>query len=492
MITILTTVYNGYEFLGECAQSVLNQQERYKDINVSWEWWIGINGHGDGGAALAAAQAAATDPRIHVINLPEARGRVEALNALRAAAVKPFTEWVAILDCDDIWEPEKLISQICCAKMSSKVDIIGTFCNYFGEYNGSPTLPPGWIQLEDIMRSNPIINSSALIRVGLGGGLDAWEDRFGLEDYDLWIRAAAAGKKCFNIPHALVRHRIHSSSAFNGKGAQNPDALRGFYSYLLKPTVVTAYYPIPSKYKIDKYIKWILDFWPNVPCNLVFYTEIQLVEIFERAFHGRPNTRVIGLPFTSLSAFTKLSQQVWIDTKVLDTEGGHTPELYALWYEKKEFVLRAITLNPFKSKEFVWCDAGIGRYPEWIPKIQGFPASHLVPRGRMLLLEIDPLQPEDYVADEYGICGKFGTRATFGGGILASDIDGWTRWSKAYDAMLMRHYLLNRFIGKDQNIMASMALENPGLVTIVKRPVSLGPIAGWFYLLFFLAGLSIR
>jgi hypothetical protein len=330
------------------------------------------------------------------------------------------------------------------------------------------------------------------MRTNVGLGLGRWEDRFGLEDYDLWIRAAAAGKRLFNVPHALVRHRVHKSSAFNGKGGQNPDALRGFYSYLLKPTVVTAYYPIPSKYKMEEYVKWILGFWPKMQCNLVFYTDTQFVGLFEKSFEGRANTRVIGLPFASLAAFTKLSPQVWRDTKALDKEVGHTAELYALWYEKKEFVLRTMALNPFQSREFVWCDAGIGRYPDWIPKIQGFPARQLVPRGRMLLLEIDPLRPGDSVAGDDGICGNFETRATFGGGILASDAEGWIRWSKAYDAMLIRYHLSKRFIGKDQNIMASMVIENPGLATIVKRPAALGPIAGWFYLLFFLAGLSIR
>ena len=109
----------------------------------------------------------------------------------------------------------------------------------------------------------------------------------------------------------------------------------------------------------------------------------------------------------------------------------------------------------------------------------------------MLLLEIDPFNSEDYIADIHGIKGQFGTRATFGGGILASDITGWNRWSKAYDAMLVRYYLAGRFIGKDQNIFASMALAEPELVVCVKRPSMLGPISGWFYLLFFLSGLIL-
>jgi glycosyltransferase involved in cell wall biosynthesis len=484
MISILTTVYNGYEFLSECAKSVVTQKDDYAGLEFTWEWWIGINGHGEGGEALRLAKGLeALDSRIHVINLPDVRGRTAALNALKGMA---RGDWIAILDCDDIWEQDKLTTQVAAIRMSPKpIDVIGTHCSYFGEHSGSPRLPSGWIRPEDVRAGNPLINSSVLIRADLA----VWEDRFGLEDYDLWIRLSSLGKGMFNVPHALVRHRVHGQSAFNGKGGQDKDALKAYHGIEDKrPTVVTAYYPIRSKYSIQEYMKWILQFWPQIRCNLVFYTDPALVNAFESAFQGRNFTRVIGIPFSELRAFNKLSPMVWTSAHTLDSEVGHTPELYALWYEKKEFVLRAIELNPFGSEKFVWCDAGIGRYPEWIPRLSSFPLERCIPCEKMLVLEIDPFKEEDFVPDENGIRGKFDTRATFGGGILASDIGGWNQWSKAYDAMLMRYYLAGRFVGKDQNIFASMILENPELAILVKRPMELGPIAGWFYLLFFLSG----
>jgi hypothetical protein len=317
-----------------------------------------------------------------------------------------------------------------------------------------------------------------------------WEERFGLEDYDLWIRAIKGGHTLFNVPHPLVRHRIHKESAFNGKGAQD---LKGLLEHHTgKPTVVTAYYPVPSKQTVTKYMEWITGFWPHMQCNLIFYTGPELVQTFQKIFKDRPNTIVVGIPFRELAAFEKLSSFAWLDTQKLDTENvGHSAELYALWYEKKEFIARAIASNPFFSNEFVWCDAGIGRYPEWNSKIQGFPARDFIPRGKMLVLEIDPLQEHDWRPDEHGIRGEFTGRATFGGGILASDINGWNRWSKAYDAMLARYLLAGRFIGKDQNIMASMILEQPDLALVVRRPQHMAPTQRWFYLLFFLAGLCI-
>jgi len=488
MISILTTVKNGYEFLEECARSIFLQQCRHADTTVEWEWWIGVNGHGDsGGPALQEAlRVQKLGPSIHVINMPQAEGRVAALNALCAAA---SGEWIAILDCDDVWEPEKLLTQMIAINMSKEpIDIIGTRCTYFGDIVGvQPSLPSGWITPDLVEVSNPIINSSALIRRELA----VWEDRCGLEDYDLWIRASRAGHRLFNIPHSLVRHRVHRGSAFNAGTGQDLEGLKRFYGFGA-PTVVTAYYSIKSKYSVEEYIRWILDFWPKVPCCLVFYTDPELVPLFEQAFSSRKNTRVIGVPFSSLRAFEKLSSRVWVDTARLDKESGHSPELYALWYEKKEFILRTIEENPFSSDRFVWCDAGIGRCPEWIPAIQRFPIRERILSDKISVLQIDPLKEGDCRHDTWGIPGSFDRAATFGGGILASGAEGWKRWSKAYDAMLVRYHLAGRFIGKDQNIIASMLLQEPDLAAVVRRPHALGPIKGWFYLLFFLAGVHLN
>lgn len=57
-------------------------------------------------------------------------------------------------------------------QMSSRpIDIIGTHCSYFGDgAQGSPTLPSGWISLDSVLTSNPIINSSVLLRREIASG----------------------------------------------------------------------------------------------------------------------------------------------------------------------------------------------------------------------------------------------------------------------------------------------------------------------------------
>ena len=258
-------------------------------------------------------------------------------------------------------------------------------------------------------------------------------------------------------------------------------------------TVVSAYYPIRSKFEPGKYVEWMSNIWPNTSCALVFFTDPALVSQMKGLFAARPGpTKVVGVPFSELSAFQKLSPKLWLQTHEDDPEKEkHSAELYAMWYEKKEFVLRAIELNPFHSEHFVWCDAGICRYSEWVPHIQAFPRKEMIPADKMLVLRVGPFDAEMHQKDAYGIRGDFKDRISVGGGILAAAAQTWKLWSKAYDAMLMKYYFAGRFVGKDQNIMASMILENPDLVVLVDPPPAMNTIQRWFYLLFFLAGVHV-
>jgi hypothetical protein len=263
-------------------------------------------------------------------------------------------------------------------------------------------------------------------------------------------------------------------------------------------TVVSAYYPIPSKYPPDQYLEWIRTFWPQMRCPLVMFTEPDLVGMLTEilgAREGAGGTRVIGLPFSQLTAFTALDPAVWFRAWSEDPEKGvHSPQLYALWWEKKEFVRRVIEMNPFGSTKFIWCDAGIGRYPGWTSTLAGrFPFADRVPQEKMLLLEIRPFEQADFsTVDAWGVRGgDFTRRNSVGGGILAADIEGWRKWSAAVDSVFMKFLVSGRFVGKDQNIYASVALEFPDRVLSVSAGGGFDEIQKWFYLLFYLAYVEV-
>jgi hypothetical protein len=93
-------------------------------------------------------------------------------------------------------------------------------CIWFGEREGIiPKIPLGDFSKYDFSLSNPIINSSSIIRKELCYWDPKWN--VGIEDYDLWLRLRKQKKRFFNCKAVLVKHRIHKESAFNSKGNHN-------------------------------------------------------------------------------------------------------------------------------------------------------------------------------------------------------------------------------------------------------------------------------
>jgi len=210
MITILIPLYNGIEYLPEALNSIISQT--YTD----WVVLIGINGHGPtGGDVAVKAKEIAKDPRIIVIiQPPEINNKSKSLNHM---AKMVTTEWVALLDADDIWLPNKLERQI---DIINKTDceVIGTQCEYFGQRSGSPSLPLGLIPRRSTLNYNPIINSSVLFKTKYA----SWDELLaseGYEDYDLWLQLDLQHVKMYNIPEILVKHRLYQESFFNTKTA---------------------------------------------------------------------------------------------------------------------------------------------------------------------------------------------------------------------------------------------------------------------------------
>ena len=161
------------------------------------------------------------DARFKVVNLPEVKGAPSAINALVAMATTP---WIAHLDADDKWHPMKLHCQVKSLEGAS-ADIVGTFCRYFGDWDGGPNIQSGYVSKDIFHRMNPMIHSSILIRRELAN----YTDEFVTYDYDCWVRNLLDKKVFFNVPLELTFHRVYSASHFNASGTQRPEKVRMKY-----------------------------------------------------------------------------------------------------------------------------------------------------------------------------------------------------------------------------------------------------------------------
>ena len=208
-------IYNGIEFIEESVSSILSQTFE------SWELIIGINGHPPNSEIYKIAyifQDIYPD-KIKVLDFYHLQGKSTTLNAM---IVYCTYDYVALLDVDDIWIPNKLEIQ---SVYLDKYDVIGTKCAYFGNTNLIPDLTVGDLSGISFLLGNPIINSSVIIRKEYC----SWEEN-GIEDYELWLRLKSQGRTFFVCSDVLVRHRIHSNSAFNSKGTQE-NAIKEILEY---------------------------------------------------------------------------------------------------------------------------------------------------------------------------------------------------------------------------------------------------------------------
>lgn len=206
MISILLPIYNGFEYMDESINSIIEQTYE------NWELLIGINGHPENSEVYKQAKFYENKTnKIKVYDFFNIKSKVDTLHELLK-----YTKynWIALIDVDDIWLKNKLNKQ---SQYMKSYDVIGTHTHYFGKLDGVPIIPLYDISKINFVNSNPIINSSVLLKKELC----FWDKSYeGIEDYELWLRLRKQNKNFYNLPDILVRHRIHVNSQFN---TQNHD-----------------------------------------------------------------------------------------------------------------------------------------------------------------------------------------------------------------------------------------------------------------------------
>lgn len=463
-VTVLTPLFNNIEYFEECYKSIVNQTCQ------DFIWIIGVNGHGDHTNSVYLDLKKYESDKVIVKNY-ETRGKVDTLNEMMKSVNTPY---ICLCDGDDVWFPNKLEVQKQALEMYPFIDVFSTNCQYIGELNHVPQLPYGVINYEILTKINPVVNSSVIMKRESA----FWINRFNLEDYDLWFRLILDKKIIVTIPEPYIYHRIHKNSSFNSSGIQNPSALISYYEELVNDvTVVSAYYPVKSKNSVSDYLKW-LEFWRFIPCKLVFFTTQDYVSVIENIRSNfKEKTKIIVLEFNELEAIKRYTYDFWSQQYSKDHETYHTPELYILWYEKKEFVKKAIDLNFFNTSKFVWCDAGICRHHEWIPQLVQFPRSDKIDSNKFNVLRITEFESES----------DFQKINCVGGGVLAASKQVWKDYYPKYDSMIESYIEQNKFVGKDQSIIASMIQKEPhffNLIPIIDMFKDNGYTC-WFSLLFY-------
>lgn len=233
LVTVITPAYNAERFIKETMDSVLAQ-------SISdWEMIVLDDGSTDATREIVAAYMR-TDPRIRLVvnekNMGVARTRNRGIEMARG-------QYVAFLDSDDVWLPEKLEFQL--AKMADADAQIG-YCSYaIVDEASNPVradyLVPPQAQFEDLLRENYIQCSAMLIRADVLKTIRFNPDYYH-EDYVLGLDMLQAGYRAVGCSEILLwwRYLANSRSFDKRKGAVN--RWRIYRNYLKIPLTRATYY----------------------------------------------------------------------------------------------------------------------------------------------------------------------------------------------------------------------------------------------------------
>ena len=234
MVDVVIPSYNRKELLKRAVQSVQNQTFK------NWQLWIVDDGSTDN-TVSALNRMFSSHPQIHIISLKINRGVSHARNK---GIKQGHAKWVALLDSDDKWLPNKLEKQLELAKRNPQLPII--HCNEMWlkagkkinqkqkhKKQGGRIFIPS-VQLCCISPSAVILKRSLLNEVGLFR-----EDFPVCEDYEMWLRITSRYPVGFVDEPMVVKYGGHEDQLSRRYPAMDYWRVKSLKTYLQNDKLTT-------------------------------------------------------------------------------------------------------------------------------------------------------------------------------------------------------------------------------------------------------------
>ncbi|MDY5786066.1 glycosyltransferase [Corynebacterium sp.] len=153
---------------------------------------------------------------VRVVNCEVNRGLGPAL---QSGLETIESDYVARLDTDDIAAPERLAVQLAYLESHPDIAALGTAVAEFAEESELGGAPESELRVralpethEEIARyariNSPLNHPSVMLRTADVLAVGGYAGVHFMEDYDLWARLIAAGKKLHNLPEPLTYFRV--------------------------------------------------------------------------------------------------------------------------------------------------------------------------------------------------------------------------------------------------------------------------------------------
>lgn len=195
-VSVIIPVYNGELYLRAALESVFAQEHKPHEVIVV-----------DDGSTDKTAEVVSDFKDVRYVHQSNQGVAVARNTALEIAG----GEFIAFLDQDDLWAPNKLSAQVRYFLDHPEIQYSITHQQYFLEPG---TTPPVWFRKELLSHSHPAFVPSALVvRRAVFDQIGRFETQYShASDSDWFFRASQAQLPMAVIPEVLLHRRIHPSN----------------------------------------------------------------------------------------------------------------------------------------------------------------------------------------------------------------------------------------------------------------------------------------
>ncbi|MBI1919912.1 MAG: glycosyltransferase [Geobacter sp.] len=233
VVSILLPVRNEARHLTAALDSLSRQ------TLTEWEL-VAVDDHSNDETPSILVALASRDERIRVVS-PTIPGLVNALNAGLAHCRSSI---VARMDGDDIAHPRRLELQHRFLMQHPEVGLVTSRFRHFPRAHlrvgmlAYETWQNRLMTHEEMMRDiyveSPVVHPSVMFRKDLVDGVGGYRDMGWAEDYDLWLRLAAAGVRFARLPETLLFWRDRPERFTRTHSSCSAEAFRACKVYHLK------------------------------------------------------------------------------------------------------------------------------------------------------------------------------------------------------------------------------------------------------------------
>lgn len=209
LVSIITPLYNGERFVAATIESVLAQNYQH------WEMIVINDGSTDDSEKIVS-EYAVRDTRIKLFSQPNAGSAAARNNGIRRA----MGRYIALLDSDDLWEPNFLEEQIAFLIEKNAVLVYSSHKRIDEDGNEclKPFIVPERVTYHDLLKTCSISCLTGLYDSSKFGKIYLDESFHSLrDDYIYWLTIIKKAGEAFGNQKILASYRMRNNSISSTK-----------------------------------------------------------------------------------------------------------------------------------------------------------------------------------------------------------------------------------------------------------------------------------